>query len=229
MRHYFKYILLLTLFCFTTNLQAQFSFKVGYNYSRANTSISNDIIQRFNANNPFLEPLGTIDFLSGFDLGLRLRNEFVGAEISWGNKYNRQFADGINPATNTEEFREIFLRFGSYSLGLESYAGPIGFGATIDLNRVSFRNRDFEDDNKRRVLAETGFSSQFFLSIHFEASETTSFSLRPYVQIPWKGVNLFSLEQELNPEFAATAVDTGDAYTERFTNFGIQVLFFNGN
>ena len=228
MQVYFKYIPLFFLFCFTTNLEAQFSLKVGYNLGKTNPTISNSIIQRYNETNDFFtDPLEEFKWMSGFDLGVRLRNEYVAAELTWGNKYNRQYAEGTSPLTNAEYFREIYLRFGSYSFGLESFIGPIGFGSTIDLNRASVRTRDTNERKKYKILAETGYSSHFFVSYHFEASETTSFTLRPYIQVPWKGVNLYNLEAELNPEFASTAVE--DDYNERFLNFGIQVLFFNGN
>lgn len=223
-----KIFLLLLCFSFTADLDAQFSLKVGYNLGSTNPVVTNGIIERFNENNSFYaDPLEEFRWLSGFDLGVRYQNEYIAAELSWGNKYNRQFAEGTNPATDDDEFREIFLRFGSYSFGLESLIGSVGFGSTIDLNRASFRTRDTDESRKSRVLAETGFSSNFFLSYHFEASETTSFTFRPYVQVPWKGVNLFELEEELNPEFASTA--NRDDYVERYLNFGIQIIFFNGN
>ena len=227
MRTFYKYILLLLCFCFTSNLDAQFSLKVGYNFGRVTPDVTNGIIQRFNENNSFYaDPLEEFKWVSGFDLGVRYKNEYVAAELSWGNKYNRQFAEGTNPVTNADEFREVFLRYGSYSFGLESIVGSVGFGSSIDLNRVSFRTRDTDESRKSKVLAETGFSSNFFLSYHLEASETTSFTLRPYVQVPWKGVNIFELEEELNPEFASTA--NRDDYVERYLNFGIQIIFFNG-
>ena len=228
MRFYFKCFSLLFFICFALNLEAQFSLKVGYNFGKTNPSIANGIIERYNETNDFFaDELEEIKWMSGFDLGVRVRNEFVAAELSWGNKYNRQFAEGTDPLTDDDYFREVFLRFGSYSFGLESFIGQFGFGSTIDLNRASVRTRDTNERKKYKVVAETGFSSHFFLSYHFEASETTSFSLRPYIQVPWKGVNLYNLEQELNPEFASTAIE--DDYNERFLNFGIQVLFFNGN
>ena len=228
MQFYFKCLFILFILSFTTNLAAQVSLKVGYNFGKANPAVYNGMIQRYNTTNDyFTDPLEEIKWMSGFDLGVRVSNEFVGAELSWGNKYNRQYAEGTSPITNAEYFREIYLRFGSYSFGLESFIGPVGIGSSIDLNRASVRTRDTNENKKYKVLAETGFSSHFYLSYHFEASETTSFSLRPYVQVPWKGVNLYKLEQELNPEFAATAVEAD--YNERFLNFGIQILFFNGN
>lgn len=229
MQSFFQKVIFYLFIVCTASLEAQVSFKVGYSIGLTNPEVSNGIIERFNAKKTFYtDPLEEFNTLSGFALGIRLHNDLAAIELSWDNKYNRMYAEGNDPANNNvNDFREVFLRFGSYSLGVESFLGPVGIGGTIDLNRSSIRTRYTGQAKKRKVLGENGLSSHFFLSYNFEASDFTAFSVKPYIQIPWRGIDLYKFEEELNPEFAATA-DPGN-YREKFLNYGIMVIFYNGN
>jgi len=68
-------------------------------------------------------------------------------------------------------------------------------------------------------------SSHFHLSLNVESNDILTLSIKPYVQVPWSKLNVIPLHEELLPNDTVNA----DDFKEDFLNFGIMLVFYNGN
>ena len=221
---------LLVVGCFLTTSYAsfgQFNAAIGYAYSGHNGQKLNNIVARYNALNPTLvQPMATLDGLHGVDLGLRYRFPFVSLEVNWANKFNR-LKDRVRNTDNTEYQNIMYYKNQALGAGLELYYDWFGVGASIDWSRTNVKREKSTGTNKENLLTADGLSSHFYLNFEWTASDVMSFSVRPYVQLPYTAVDYFGVEKSLNPTYAATADKT--AYKEKVVHFGIKFLFINGS
>lgn len=219
MRIYFFTILVLIGI---NTLQAQLNIKVGYTVTYTNPSVTNAILNDYNSANEFLtDGFNELHYLHGMQGGLRYRIDDVAFEATWHNKYNTLRSSGLDINDN-DISRDLRFRYGSYSLGMEAYlTRNVGLGGTFDLTNVRFRTDVAGVDNVYTISSEWGSSSHFYLSINMPGNDILTFSLKPYVQIPWSSVNLNPLQTELGTPSLAEP-------NEKYLNFGLQLVFYNG-
>lgn len=220
----FSLSLLFGLF-FTTTLLAQFNIKVGYQYSLSNPTINNDIIDQINLNNSDFgnyNQMKSLKSFHGVNIGTRYRVDYVGINLDWTPKFQVIEFDGTNPASGATEFRKLYYRYDSYSIGLEFFIEQFSFGASYDWNNIRVRSEDTERTDRHTIFNTGSTSSQFFVSLNIYGNENLTIALQPYIQIPWTNFDLTNLENDLE-----TGVNLDD-YEEGFMTYGIKLVFQNG-
>lgn len=210
----------------STSLSAQFNIKVGYQYGLSNPTTHNKIIEQINSNNSSFENYNEMESLKSFhgiNFGTRYRVEYVGINLDWTPKFQVIDFKGINSATDASEFRKLYYRLDSYSLGVEFFIQKFSFGASYDWNKMRVRSESTERSDRHVIFDAKSTSSQFFVSLNVYGNENLTIALQPYIQIPLTNFDLTDLETDLN-----TGVNLDD-YEEGFMTYGLKLVFQNGN
>lgn len=203
----------------------QLNLKIGYSVGVINPENINGLMQAYSAENPWFEDKpNDLNIINGVMIGFRSRWEFVGLEFSWASKFSSKDMSGIRPIDNAGFTRDITYRLGSFSFGPEFFVGNIGFGATLDASDFVIRTTYSGEPNELTLVDDFSLSSHFFISYHVVTSDFLSFTLRPYVHLPYQQFNVFGLEEDLFPN---TTTDP-ETVNDNLLNFGLQLLFFNG-
>ena len=205
---------------------AQLNLKIGYSLSVLDPQNLNETVKAFNEANPWYDDkLKDLNLFNGLLIGFRNKWEGVALEFTWSTKFASQRIEGIRPDDNKSVFRENFYRIQSFSFGPEFYFGNIGIGATLDASDVTIRTLKSQEPNEIPVLDEFTLSTHLFASYHIKTGDFMSLCFRPFVQLPFDRINTFSFEEEL---FPGTTNDSAD-YDDNFLNFGLMIIFYNGN
>jgi hypothetical protein len=206
---------------------AQINSIAGYNYTRNNPTILNQIIDNYNARNPTLAQLMRhLSASNGMNLGIRYRFPFVAAEFMWSTRTARARDQVIN--TDRTSYQNIInVRNQVFSLGGDIHYGGLGIGGSFDINRIQMRKERSTDATKETLLTNNSLTNHIYLIFDIKVNEGLSVSIRPFVQIPSKKVNLYAVEKKFNPDIAA--ITSPDAYNQRFFNYGISFSFVNGS
>jgi hypothetical protein len=221
--------LLFTLFFIVVShpIFAQINSIAGYNYTRNNPTVLNQIIDTYNARNPSLsQPMSHLSSLNGMNLGVRYRFPYAAVELMWHTRIARAKNQVVNADRTT--YQDIInFRNQVFSLGGDVHYGRIGIGGSFDLNRTQIRKERSTDATKEVLLTNNHLTNHIYLVFDLKVTEGMSISIRPFVQIPSRSVNLYAIEQKFNPDVAATA--NPDKYNQRFFNYGISFSFVNGS
>ena len=222
----FLFFVLMLIGFINPKATAQMNIKIGYSLGYSNPKILNDITTRYNADRPWLEKsFKELHTTNGLVAGVRYRLADIGLEFTWHNKFKVFRSEGLDPATEKKYFQDIYFRYSSFSLGFENYLfEKFGWGASIDYSNVRFRTESTDIQSRFTISQQKGLSSHFYLSINTRSNDLLTLSIKPYVQIPWSKLNIFDLEKSLHPSSTATE----DQFKEDFINFGIMLVFYNG-
>lgn len=222
---FLSFMLLLTVF--SSPLFAQINSIAGYNYTRNNPTILNQIIDNYNANNPTLsQAMSQLSALNGMNLGVRYRFPYAAVELMWHTRIARAKDQVIN-ADRTTYQNIINFRNQVFSLGGDLHYGGLGIGGSIDWSQTQIRKERSTDNTRETLLNDGHFTNHIYLIFDIKVTDGMSISVRPFVQIPSSSVNLFSVEKAFNPNRAATADPNN--YNQRFFNYGISFSFINGS
>ena len=217
----------LFFFFFQVPIFSQINSIAGYNYTRNNPTILNQIIDTYNARNPTLaQPMSHLSSLNGMNLGVRYRFPYAAVELMWHTRIARAKDQVIN-ADRTSYQNIINFRNQVFSLGGDIHYGGLGIGGTFDLNQTQIRKERSTDNTKEILLTNRHLTNQIYLVFDVKVTDGMSISIRPFVQIPSKSVNLYAVEKKFNPDVAATA--NPDKYNQRFFNYGVSFSFVNGS
>jgi hypothetical protein len=212
---------------FTSPVFAQINTIAGYNYTRNSPTILNQIIDSYNARNPTLaQPMSHLSAMNGMNLGVRYRYPYAAVEFMWSTRIARARDQVIN-ADRTAYQNIINFRNQVFSLGGDLHYGGIGIGATLDLNNIQIRKERSTDAVKEILLKNNTFTNHIYLIFDLKVTEGMSISIRPFIQIPSKSVNLYAIEKKFNPDIAA--ITSPDKYNQRFFNYGVSFSFVNGS
>ena len=217
----------LFFFFFQVPIFSQINSIAGYNYTRNNPTILNQIIDTYNARNPTLaQRMSHLSSLNGMNLGVRYRFPYAAVELVWHTRIARAKDQVVN-ADRTSYQNIINFRNQVFSLGGDVHYGGLGIGGTFDLNQTQIRKERSTDNTKEILLTNKQLTNQIYLIFDIKITDGMSISVRPFVQIPSKNVNLYAVEKKFNPDVAATA--NPDKYNQRFFNYGVSFSFVNGS
>lgn len=214
---------LAVFFCLiiAASCKAQFNINVGYNLSLPQTDQLDNVLDRFNADNTWLDRrFNSFNTVNGLLLGLKYRLENSTIEFNLYSRFRNVRAEGTDPSTNNDYYRKISLKSRGLSLGLSQAVGMIEFGASIDRDNFILERQTASDGDFSDLVNISRWSNHIYLGVSTPKSSGLSITLRPFVQIPWTSYNLDALESDLG--YAPTGKK------EKFFNYGIQVIFSNG-
>ncbi|MFK7936572.1 MAG: hypothetical protein AB8G22_23865 [Saprospiraceae bacterium] len=223
----FRISLTIILFSLFQSLAfSQLNLHAGYNGAYFNPEITNQILADFDINNPEWDnPLGDINFASGVMAGVNYRMNSFGIEFNWYNQSTNPKASGI--VNEKELFQNLFIRNNSYGVAVQAYiSDAISIGVGGEYQSFAVKSEKTGLTQRFKVLREDAFAGRAFLDIAVAKGAISAFHIRPYVQLPFQEINVFALEQELNPDSANNA--NIDNYNEQLINFGISLYFSNG-
>ena len=223
-----RHCLFLLFLGLTTTLSAQLNSKVGYTLGFYDNPAYAALIERYNAERPWLEPLPDRGLVNGITIGLRYRYELVGLELSWRNQFTNHRTSGTNPAAGTVFDRRIASRINTFSFGAEFYAGPVSAGVSIDHSSLGMRTEVTDIEDAFDVVdGENSWGHTIYLSLEPEVTNgKLSLAVRPYWQAFWQDFSFRGLGNELEPDRATNAPDKD--YRESFGHFGLMLIFYNG-
>jgi len=219
---YTFWILGLLLTVTTSFLHGQINIKVGYNLAYVIDDKIEDIVDRYNLDRPFLnQELGDLEWMGGIDLGLRYRLGRTAIEFSWINNGARSRGYGNDGNIPVEEKYEASLR--TFSLGLETMYGAVGFGTSIDRRRLNLKLDVPNFDATEVIQSSSGWAAKFHLALEAK-SKRMSMTFKPYFSLPLSSLNVYNLEKRLFPDTQAVESD----FDTDFSTFGIAIVIYNG-
>lgn len=212
------YLLLALFGCFSSPADAQINLKTGYNFSIiSNNNSLGDIIDAYNASRSYESGFGQLNWLHGFEAGLRLKSELHALELTYQGGY--QTLKATYPGM-TETLTDR-MKFGIHALGLGYQVSDDIWGLGADLQYQLYKTRllpaetsgDFKDVQNMLAL-------KFYLMLTLRGGKGSDMAIQPYYLLPLKGYDYGPLAERLQ-------VDAPSG-TERWTRFGITILFYNG-
>lgn len=220
-----KLLLSSLLTILSVSLFAQLNLQVGYNGAYFQPEVTNKILVDFDANNPDWDnPLGEVKWMTGLVAGLNYRIDDLGLSLTWYNQNNTPKASGT--INDEEQFLDLFIRNNSYSFGVQGYLDFFSVGAAIEYQNFVVKSEDTAMTERTTIVNENTFAGRVFLDFALARGAVSAIHIRPYVQFPFNEINVFTLEQALNPE-AAINSNAAD-FNEKLMHFGISLYFSNG-
>lgn len=213
------YILaLVMLICLS--LSAQINVKVGYEYDRISNDAIQQIINSYNADNPFLDtPLNQVKNHSGLAIGVRYKYDQFGIEV-FGSR-----TTGDSKAVGDQSMPNFEYKLGStvigYGLGIQQSFGIVGLGASVGRQSIKYKSKVNNSDREKTIFNEIAEFARFNLSFEFK-SEKITLALKPFIQFTLGSYNLDALRDELAP-----TLNLEDSNIKPKT-WGITLVFYNG-
>lgn len=208
--------------------QASFSFaqlnvKVGYGFAYTPASSNSALIGDFNSLNDYRldRNMEELHYVSGIEIGLNYRYQGLGFELSYDNLSSSKDALGEEPMSG-DVFRErLYWGLSGYSLGVENVWGNYGYGVALSRRNHKVSESIANTSEKRSIVEQAVFSTKLHLVFEVGSNESISFQLRPFVNIPWEGLDLSAVRDNLE---LASSNDS----IEKFVTYGISFTFYNG-
>lgn len=213
-------LLLLWLSSFSPKVLAQsFAMRGGYHIGFTESKVMNAIVDQYNNTRTWLtKPMPRIKFLDGFHVGLQFRYK-IPFELMWVGRYRKILAEGA-PLGQPKGIRSLDLQYHGVSVGLipiQLKKVPIGFGLSLDFNTLKFDTQRSEQP-KETLVQQFNFASSLFISIQIPIIKQLLIDIRPYVQIPIGKVNVYPVEQSLDPQNSSKQDPT--LFKTNFLNVG---------
>ncbi len=215
-------LLLAIYFLSTTYSFSQLNLKVGYTLDYSQYSINNRIFQDYNESNPWLtSSFNRVHFSHGVQFGVRLKKDFIALDLNWERVRNDKKAIGISDG-GIQLSKELNYTLNRFSAGVEAYNKFFGLGANINYSQFSIKSPSASNIGDKDIVKSTDFGNKVYLILSTPGLNTVSFSIQPFIQIPWTGPNLFDLNNFLGnaPRLKS--------YNQNNLHFGLSLIFYNG-
>ena len=197
---------------------AQFNVKIGYNPIFGAFNGVNAAQDAFVSNNGEVQSgFRNLSFMHGIQLGVRYRVGKLGVELGWESLSSDRQALSFNPNNEVFTTREYNHDLRTWSLSLDQYLRPVGFGAA--LTRTNYSVGRVIGNNRIPIIDEGHWGLRFQLNLILQESSRVSFVIRPYYQFYLQDYNIERLASDLN-NAAAT--------NESLSYFGLSLVFYNG-
>jgi len=216
------YFLFLVIGLPTTSF-GQLNLSVLYSASYSQPDVHQSIIDQYNADRPGLtSSFEDIRFLNGYGLGLRYKVDRIAFNTRWENQVDRLQASGTD--NNNADFeQDLFFKLTTFSFGLESFFSEhFSIHGSFEFNNARYRT-EINDQDKFDLANDWATGSTFSIGYNFIGGNLMHVSLRPFVHISWTNHDLTGLHTALNPDQT-----TSSDFDEEFFNFGIKLIFYNG-
>ncbi len=226
-----KYLITLAFTFSILTAQAQWNFKIAYDDAFFNPSKINAIAKDYNANNTnAYTNFKPIVHLTGIEMGVRFRNDFIALESSWTTRFTTKEQINWLDATRNDRKKQTFsINNQTFNGGLTLILGKIGVGASYDFNYLNMSKKFIGQARKSNIYDKSirYNSTTFFVQYEAKMTNTMHFAIRPYIQIPLKNATLNTLEfrNAIAPKSDLTFTD---GFGQNLTFIGLKLIFFNG-
>jgi len=213
------YLLAAFFGCICIPVNAQFNLKTGYNLSFLSTPGVNDVISSYNASQSYTKSFSKLTWMHGIEAGLRYKFGAGALEATYQASFQQLRAEDDIPGT--KEVYSDRIKFGIHSgaLGYQISGQVIGFGT--DLQYQWYRTKviyGLTEDTHKDI--QNMLALKFYLMATLTGNKGVDIAIQPYWLMPFDEYNLNPLNTFLNQD--------GDPGSEKWTRFGLTILFYNG-
>lgn len=213
-------ILLLLFFGFLPPpANAQINLKTGYSFSVLSTPALHRVVSSFNQSQSYISGFHDLDWLHGFEAGLRLKGGIHALELTYQGASKSFKATGLIPGSINKYTDKLRYSANSLAVGYQVGNGTLGMGTDLlfqfykvkyeeGLTKHSFNNKQYM----------TAF--KFYLMVTFRGDNGIDFAIQPFVILPTKTYDLRPLSEILHTESV-----TGE---EKWVRYGLTISFYNG-
>lgn len=196
---------------------AQINLKTGYNISLVTLQDLEPVIEDFNTIKGYTSGFQSLDWMHGFQAGIRYKANEHGVELYYQGAYQTLKAEGN---IGGEDFTDKF-RFAVHAIGFGYQASSSFFGAGTNIQYQFY---------KAKFIPETGASGfrdlqkmwalKFYLMVILQGNNSVDMSLQPFFILPLTSYDLDPLAR-----FAGSDLNSNN---DRWKRFGISLVFYNG-
>lgn len=210
-------ILLLTLIHSATG---QINLKIAYNPTYGNFGGINGLLEQYTPDVTQVQTeFGKLKFVHGIQLGVRYRFGRSSMEFGWENLSRSRTAISFNSVSETFDERQYDFSLNSFSFGVDTYFGNIGFGTAILSSNLKVDRAI--GSNELNISNEQQWGLRLQLNWVIQESNQVSLVLKPYYQFALSPYGLDSFADDLD-------VSPTVGIDENARLFGIAFVFYNG-
>ena len=213
------YLLVAFLGCLSLPVNAQFNLKTGYNFSFISTPGLNEVISSYNASQTYTKSFHELSWMHGLEAGGRYKFGAGAFELTYQGSFQQLRAEG--DIAGTKDVYSDRIKFGIHSAAIGyQLSGPV-FGFGTDLQYQWYRTKviyGLTDETQKDI--QNMFALKVYLMATLTGNKGVDIALQPYWLSPFQEYNLEPLNEFLNQE--------GDPGSEKWTRFGLTILFYNG-
>lgn len=213
------YLLAAFFGCITIPVNAQFNLKTGYNLSYVSMPGVNEVVSTFNASQTYSKSFSKLTWMHGLEAGLRYKFGAGAFEATYQGSVQQLRAQDDIPGTKDVYSDRIKFGIHSGAIGYQISGQVIGFGT--DLQYQWYRTKVIygltEDTHKD---LQNIFALKVYLMASLTGNKGVDIAVQPYWVMPFDEYDLNPLNQFLNQD--------GDPGSEKWTRFGLTILFYNG-
>lgn len=196
---------------------AQVNLKTGYNISLISTQELDPVIETFNNVRGYSSGFQSLDWLHGFQAGIRYKANEHGIELYYQGAYQTLKAEGDLAG---ESFTDK-LRFAVHAIGFGYQASNSVFGAGTNLQYQLYKTKFIPEEGVGTFKdTQSMWALKFYLMLILNGNNSVDLSLQPFYVLPFGSYDLDPLAR-----FAGTESHSN---SDRWKRFGISVVFYNG-
>ncbi len=213
------YLLVAFFVCFTASVNAQFNLKTGYNISYLSAPGVNDVISTYNATQAYTKSFSKLTWMHGLEAGLRYKFGAGAFEVTYQGSFQQVRAEGDVPGSKDVYSDRVKFGIHSGALGYQLSGSVFGFGT--DVQYQWYRTKviyGLTDDTHKDI--QNMFALKVYLMATLKGNKGVDIAVQPYWLSPFDEYSLAPLNNFLGQE--------GDPGSEKWTRFGLTILFYNG-
>jgi hypothetical protein len=213
---------LLTVFfgLFSLPITAQLNLKTGYSISLVSDPVVNHLIDEQNQANSYTKDLKQLEWMHGFDAGIRYKSGLHAFELTYGGAYRHLRGYLANPSGGNDLYDRVNFDVHSLGLGYQLAEGLFGLGAELQYqwyitkSELILPYESFKD-------VQTMWATKVYLMLILGGSGDISLVISPYYIIPGGTYDAQPLQQFLET--------TPEAKQNKWNRLGISFIFYNGH
>ncbi len=205
--------------CITMPVNAQFNLKTGYNLSFVSAPGLNEVVSTYDDSQTYTKSFPKLTWMHGIEAGLRYKFGAGAFEATYQGSFQQLRAEG--DIVGTKDVYSDRIKFGIHSAALVyQVSGPI-FGIGTDVQYQWYRTKviyGLTQDTHKDI--QNMFALKVYLMATLTGNNGVDIAVQPYWLSPFDEYNLAPLNHFLGQE--------GDPGSEKWTRFGLTILFYNG-
>lgn len=213
-------ILLLAFFGFSPSpANAQINLKTGYSFSVLSTPALHRVVSSFNQSQSYISRFHDLDWLHGFEAGLRLKGGIHALELTYQGASKSFKATGLIPGSINKYTDKLRYSANSLAVGYQLGNGVLGMGTDLLFQIYKVK---YEEGLTKHSFSNIQHMTAFklYLMVTFKGDTGIDFALQPFVVIPSKAYDLRPLADILHTEAGSRE--------EKWVRYGLTISFYNG-
>ena len=173
----------------------------------------------YNGSQTYSKSFKQLNWMHGIEAGLRYKFGAGAFEVTYQGAFQQMRAEDDIPGT--KEVYSDRIKFGIHSAALGYQVSGQVFGFGTDLQYQWYRTKvihGLTEDSQREI--QNMFALKVYLMATLKGNKGVDIAIQPYWVSPFDEYSLEPLNNFLGQE--------GDPGSEKWTRFGLTILFYNG-